>query len=318
MKVAIGAFSLDEINYCIDWVGDWENLCIANSIEFKGFDSFDPDFIDKLLAYNPDATLWRSGNIPHKKIKDEMQRQFLDKTNLRILPNWRTHYIYDHKIRQSYLFEYHNIPHPETKVFFSESYALEYIEKAEYPFVVKADGGAGGRSFRFIETKEQALVRVNEAFGGRGRITGREHEKNILYVQEYIAATQIWRIGVFKNKVGFGFIQKNKLETKVASYRGVKVYPPVPAPLLNMALEINQRMEWDWMMYDFIWSEKYGEYLVLEITDTCDTGGPAGRSLTYYREGDKWISKKKTPPPQEIIFNLFILEKMRLKERLVT
>jgi len=313
MKVAIVEHSFNEPG----WAEDWANLCIANSIGHKMFSSFDPDFIDDLLAYDSDRVLWRSGNIPHKKIKDEMQRQFLDKTELRVVPNWKTHYLYDHKIRQTYLFNLHNIPHPETKVFFNEEYALAYIEKAEYPFVIKADGGAGGRSFRFIETKEQALVRVNEAFGGRGRITGREHEKHILYTQEYIPAPEIWRICMFKNKVGFGFIQRTDPETKVASWRYKKLYPSVPSELLDMAQKINYGMDWDWMFYDMIWSEKYGRYLVLEITDTCNVGGPAGRSLTYYRENDEWTAKKENSPPQEIVFELFVLEDLRLQESLV-
>ncbi|MCK4827787.1 hypothetical protein KA005_69305 [bacterium] len=312
MKIAVVAYSLSEPG----WNEDWKNLCIASSIEYKSFDSFDPDFIDDLLAYNPDRVLWRSGNIPYKKIKDEMQRQFLDKTELRVVPDWKTHYLYDHKIRQTYLFNLHGIPHPETKVFFNEAYALEYIEKAEYPFITKTDGGAGGKSFRFIETKEQALVRVREAFGGSGRITGREHEKHILYIQEYIPASSIWRVCMFKNKIAFGFIQKTREETKVASYRNEKVYPPVPTELLDMTQKINYGMNWDWMFYDLIWSKKYGRYLVLEVTDTCDAGSPAGRSLTYYRENNEWVAKQETPPPPEIIFKLFVLEDRELAERL--
>lgn len=312
MKVAIVAYALNTPG----WADDWKNLCIANSIEYKEFDSFDPDFIDMLLDYKPDRTLWQSGNIPYKKIKDEMQRQLFDKTDLRIVPNWRTHYLYDHKIRQSWIFKLHGVPHPETKVFFNESYALKYIKKAKYPFIMKADGGAGGRSYRFIENKEQAQGRVYDAFQGKGRSTGREHERFILYIQEYIPAPQMWRVGIFKNKVAFGFIQKNR-PGEIATYRSIKIYSPVPMKLLNMVLTINKGMKWDWMMYDIIWSKEHKKYLVLEITDTCDAASPAGRSLTYYREKGKWIPRKKTPRPQEIIFNLFVLEDMRSQERMV-
>ena len=304
MKVAVVSYLLGGPGWCTDWM----NLCEKHSIEYREFPSFDPDFIDNLMAYKPDRVLWQSTNIPHKKIKDETQRQFLEMTKLRIIPNWWTHYLYDHKIRQSYLFKLCGIPHPETKVFFEKTYALEYIEKAEYPFIVKADGGAGGRSFRFIDTKKEALRRVNDAFGGKGRLTGRESEKNILYVQEYISHVDMWRIGVFKNKVGFGFIQKRDPKTKVASWRSEKVYPEVPVELLDMVLKINERMKWDWSMIDLIWSEKYKKYLVLEFTDTCGIGGPVGRGLTYYRKGGYWKPKNENPAPQEIIFNLFVLE----------
>lgn len=313
MKVAI----VDHLPIEPGWDTDWVNLCITSSIEHKRFDSFDPDFIDDLLAYDPNRVLWRSVNIPHKKIKDEMQRQFLDKTELRVVPNWKTHYLYDHKIRQTYLFNLYGIPHPETKIFFNEAYALEYIEKAKYPFVVKADGGAGSKSFRFIETKDQALVRIKEAFGGSGRITGREHEKNILYVQEYIPASGIWRICMFKNKIAYSFYQANRPGTKVASNQNIVSFPTTPIELLDMAQSINYGMDWDWAFYDMIWSKKYGRYLVLEITDTCGPVWSVKRKLTYYRENDEWMAKHENSSPQEIIFKLFVLEDKKLEELLV-
>jgi len=306
MKVAIVVYEFKELG----WSVSWRELCAANSIEFKEFNGFDPNFIENLMTYEPEITLWRSENIPYKKIKDETQRQLLNKTGLRIVPNWRTHYLYDHKVRQSYIFKLHGIPHPETKIFFNEAYALKYIENAKYPFVIKADGGAGAKSFRLVETKEEALKRCNEAFRGEGRATGREHEKDILYTQEYIPAPQIWRVGMFKNKVAFGFIQKNG-PGAIASFRTTKEYCEVPKELLNMTMKINDGMRWDWCMYDIIWSKRYKKYLILEITDTCDAASPAGRSLTYYREGIEWLPRKESPTPQEIIFNLFVLKRMR-------
>lgn len=292
------------------WATRWEEMCVDNLIPFEIFDSFDPDFIGKLMAYNPDRTLWRSIGNTLMKFKDEMQRQALDKSNLRIVPNWRTHYLYDHKIRQTYLFNLHGIPHPETKVCFNEPYALAYAERAKYPFVVKADGGAGGKSFRFVETKEQALEIIDNIFHKRGKWTGREHEKSVFYAQEYIAASGVWRIWMFKDKVAVGMFVNNAEGTLKASGAGKMSYLPVPAEVLDMAMKINQGLGFDWCMYDIIRCTKRKEYLVLETTDTVSDRDRKNRKETIHREGNDWIPRPGRLTPPEIIFNLFVLEEM--------
>lgn len=297
--------------YTLLWAKRWMQMCVENSLEYREFDSFDPDFIDKLLDYNPWRILWRSIGNTLMKYKDENQRQILDRTNLRILPNWQTHWLYDHKIRQSYLFKLHSIPHPETKVLFNEDYALKYIEKTEYPFVVKADGGAGGKSFRFIENRDQALVIINEIFHRRGKWTGREFEHSVLYAQEYIPAPGVWRIWMFKNKVAAGFFVNNAKGTLKASGAGIMSYPAVPRELFDMTMKINQGMAWDWCMYDIIWSKKHKKYLVLEITDTISDRDRKNRKITYYKKGDDWIPKEESFLAPEYIFNLFVLEEMQ-------
>ncbi len=293
------------------WAEKWVEMCKANSITYRKFDSFDPDFIDKLIAYNPDRTLWRSIGNTLMKFKDEGQRQLLDIAGLRVVPNWNTHYLYDHKIRQTYLFQLTGIPHPETKIFFNESYALKYIDKTEYPFVVKADGGAGGKSFRFIENKEQALDLIYEIFRKRGKWTGREYESSILYAQEYIPAPGVWRIWMFLDKVAVGMFVNNAVGTLKASGAGKMSYPPVPKELLNMTMKINRGLRLDWYMYDIIWSKKHKKYLILEITDTVDDRDRKNRKETIYRIENDWIVRPGKLMPPEIIFNLFVLEDMQ-------
>lgn len=290
------------------WSETWVKLCQSNSVEFKTFDSYDHDFIDRLVEYNPDRTLWRSAQRPVYKFKDEIQRQVLDKSNLQIVPNWRTHWLYDHKIRQSYLFKLFDIPHPKTTIFFDEDMALKFVKTAQYPFVVKSDGGAGSKSFRFVERKRYARQLVERAFHREGKWTGREYENNILYAQEYIKTPFVWRIAVFKDKAAFGYKAMNKPGTLTASGQGIREYPDVPSELFNMARGINRQFKWDWCMYDIVWSEKHEKYLVLEITDTCGAHGSAGRKDTYYRQGRRWVPREENISPQEIVFNLFVLE----------
>lgn len=316
MKIAIVQNDKRRTNKCPKekkpflWAEKWKELSIDNGFEYRMFDSFDPNFIDKLLDYNPWRALWRSIGDPLMKFKDEGQRQLLDIAGLRVVPNWKTHYLYDHKIRQSYLFKLRDIPHPETKVFFNEPYALEYINEAMYPFVVKADGGAGGKSFQLIENKEQALDLVCEIFQRKGKWTGREYESCIFYTQEYIPAPGVWRIWMFKDKVATGHFVNNAEGTLKASGRGRISYPEFPIELFKMTMEINNSLQLDWCMYDIIWSKKHKKFLILEITDTIVDRDRENRTTTYYRKEEEWIPEEKIESPPETIFNLFVLEEV--------
>jgi phosphoribosylamine--glycine ligase len=60
------------------------------------------------------------------------------------------------------------------KAFQDSKKALEYLEKAGYPIVIKADGLAAGKGVVIAETKEQGILAindfmVNDTFGGAGK-----------------------------------------------------------------------------------------------------------------------------------------------------
>ena len=70
-------------------------------------------------------------------------------------------------------------------------------------------------------------------------------------------------------------------------------------------------MDWDWMFYDIIRDKKNGGYYILEITDTCGSVSSGGRKFTYYFKDGKWEKRQEALSPQEIIFNLFVLEERK-------
>lgn len=292
-----------------EWSGDWCRLCEENSIEYKKFDSYATNFIDRLIRYSPDYILWRSGNGPLVKFKDEAQRKTLDMSGLRVLPSWTTHHVYDHKIRQSYLFNLYKINHPKTRIFYDKPRAIQFIKRAKYPFVVKADSGAGSKSFRFIELLEDAEKIVENIFDKKGKWAGREYESKIFYVQRYIKTPGIFRVCMFKDVIAYGYNMKNKPNTLTASTVGTPKYIDIPKVLLDMTKDINRRMNWDWMFYDIIFDKVKNKHVILEITDTCGAGNSGARKKTYYFKDGNWTSKRESLSPQEIIFNLFILGK---------
>jgi len=289
------------------WHDTWIRMCEENGIDYQVFDSFKPDFIDRLVEYKPDKVLWRSGNSPHMKFKDETQRQILDTLNFRVIPNWRTHWVYDHKIRQTYLFKKHKIPVPETHVFFKEKAVMNFTKRAEYPFVIKADGGAGSKSTRFVEDRTTAVDIIRNTFRRQGKWTGREYEHHVTYIQEYIPIKFVWRVCIIKNDVIWGYKTMVKPGTIKASSQGIREFVSLPENVIKFTEKVNRKLRLDWGIFDFIWSKKHRRYMALEVCDTCGPGYK-DRGLTYYKKGNKWVSKEDNSLMERLIFNEFILK----------
>jgi len=293
------------------WAVYWEQACKDKKLDYKKFNSRDPDFMSQILKYQPDRVLWRSGNSPRNKIKDEPQRYLLEQNGLRIVPNWKTHWPYDHKVRETYLFNLHKIPHHKTTIFWQEEDAREYVKKAEYPFVIKADGGAGSKSFKFIESKKQAKKMIEQSFQGPGCFTGRGREKYILYTQEYVKIDFVWRVIVMKDEIGMGYKANFRPGTLKASGQGFLTHVLPPRKLFTMARNINIKLGFDWMAYDIVWNDKAKEYQVLEMCDTVGQTGHGGRSETLYYRSGRWYARKETKKIQEYVFKLFVLDEMK-------
>ena len=306
MKIAIvkdsGCQDAGEHN----WYAIWERLCLAHDMEYRIFDSMAEDFVTTICAYTPDITLWRGGHMPKAKIKDMYQRIALEQAGLYVIPAWDIHYLYDHKIPQAYLFKQNNLPHPATHVFFSQGEAQIYLQNCLYPIVVKSDTGAGSRGVRFIENFAQAVSQLEENFTTGILTSFHERENYAFIVQEYIKAPGHWRIAMIGNNIGYGFYLTNRTGTIFASSQGNYSYPDIPPALLEMTARINMVMGWEYMLYDIIQKET-GEYLILELTDTCGYHASGGRSKTYYRTASEWTAKEETLPLAELIFNKWIL-----------
>ncbi len=291
------------------WFKIWEALCWKSKIECRIFNSESEDFLLSIIAYNPDKILWRSAHhVTAIKRKDEWQRQTLEsQTNLRIVPNWNTHYFYDHKVLQTYLFQIHEIPHPKTHIFFRRDEAYRFLQNANYPIVVKTDAGAGSAGVRFPNNFEEAVKQLEENFTIGLKYYGERREKNLFYTQEYIPTSGIFRIVMIGRDVGYSFYQSNKPGTKIASSQGFDSYPETPIELLNLCSGINSGMAWDYMMYDCIWDEKVNQWLILELTDTCGWGHSNTRKITHYLKDGEWANVESNASPPELIFNKYIL-----------
>jgi phosphoribosylamine--glycine ligase len=71
------------------------------------------------------------------------------------------------KVFAKNLMRKHNIPTADYKVFFAARDAKAYLDRAEYPLVVKADGLAAGKGVRVCATRDEALEHVQDCMERR-------------------------------------------------------------------------------------------------------------------------------------------------------
>ena len=130
--------------------------------------------------------------------------------------------------------EKYEIPTAKFGIFLSFNEAINFLDKAQFPLVVKADGLASGKGVYICENKDGAYVAIKEIFDGKFGIA-----KNIL-IEEFLTGEEMsyFIISDGKEIRGFETAQDHKrvLEgDKGANTGGMGAYSP--SRLINTELE---------------------------------------------------------------------------------
>ena len=104
---------------------------------------------------------------PEKPLVDGIV-DFFEKNNIKVFgPNKIASQLEGSKIFTKELCKQFNIPTANFGVFNDKKKSLEFLDKCNYPIVVKADGLAAGKGVYICETKKQSKQAVDEIFGGK-------------------------------------------------------------------------------------------------------------------------------------------------------
>jgi len=138
------------------------------------------------------------------------------------------------KIFTKKICEEYKIPTAKFGIFENSSDAIAFLDKTQFPLVVKADGLASGKGVYICENKDDANIAVNEIFEGKFGIA-----KNIL-IEEFLAGEEMsyFIISDGKEIKGFETAQDHKrvLEgDKGDNTGGMGAYSP--SRLINKVLE---------------------------------------------------------------------------------
>ena len=104
---------------------------------------------------------------PEKPLVDGIV-DFLEANNIKVFgPNKLASQLEGSKIFTKNLCEKHNIPTAKFGIYYNVIDATNFIEKTNFPLVIKADGLASGKGVYICENKKDAELAINEIFNGK-------------------------------------------------------------------------------------------------------------------------------------------------------
>ena len=143
---------------------------------------------------------------PEKPLVDGMV-DFLEKFNIKVFgPNKIASQLEGSKIFTKKLCEKYKIPTAKFGVFSNAEPALSFLQKCNYPIVIKADGLAAGKGVYISQNYSEASLAVNEIFNGKfGKA------ENLL-IEEFLSGEEMsfFIISDGKNYKMFGTAQDHK------------------------------------------------------------------------------------------------------------
>jgi hypothetical protein len=142
----------------------WIEYCEQNKIPFKLVDCTSSDIIGQLK--DCDGLMWHWGQTDYKSQLFARQLTYsLEKMGKKVYPNSASCWHFDDKVGQKYLLQSLNIPLVPSHVFYTKKEAIEWLKVATFPKVFKLRGGAGSTNVSLVRNRQQAIKKVNTAFG---------------------------------------------------------------------------------------------------------------------------------------------------------
>ncbi len=241
--------------------------------------------------------MWHWNHTPKDKMSVTKILEAIEiSTGKHVFPNRETRWHFDEKVSQYYLLKSVGAPIVDTRVFWGEEDALNYVRTAKYPLVFKLSVGAGSSNVLKINDQWTAKRYVKRMFGtGITPYSMNEYrnipiikwmlgplvtlfnkrfpifdyflmQKDYVYFQEFLPNDYDIRITVIGRRA-FGFTRKNRENDFRASGSGRIVYDldKIPLEAVKIALDVSKRCNFQSMAYDFL-LDKNGNPKVGEIS----------------------------------------------------
>lgn len=142
----------------------WVEYCVDNHIDYKIVDVYESDIVNQLK--DCDAFMW---HFSHGDYRDMIFARpllySLQKTGVKVFPDFNTCWHFDDKVGQKYLLEAVDAPVVPSYAFYTKADALKWIDSTSFPKVFKLRGGAGSSNVRLVRTKRQARLLTRKMFG---------------------------------------------------------------------------------------------------------------------------------------------------------
>lgn len=271
--------------------------CRDLGVPYKILDISGPNWIKVVRNSGCDAFLVRPSCelSVWKRMYDERLRVMVEDMGKIIYPSYKELWFYESKRRMCYWLQAHNIPHPQTWIFYNCDNAMEFAQNTELPIVFKTDFGSAASGVRIFRSRLRLTRWIKRCFR-KGTIRkdedSRDRQWGSVLLQEYLPDAKEWRIAV----IGASYFGYEKL--KQGDYHSgslLRAYSRPRDELLALAKRIMDDGRFTSMALD-IFETKDGQYLVNELQtmfgmsrqEMCVVDGKAGR-MFFQSESFAWV-----------------------------
>lgn len=284
----------------------FETILDFNGIKHVRLEADAPDFWAQVSRLNLFIYWWGHSNN-ERQVALTIIPIVENEMGIACLPNIRTCWSYDDKIRQYYLLRKYGFPIIPSWIFWDKKQALDWLENAPLPVVFKLKGGAGSSNVVLVDNKRlgqkliskmfstgmksghvpwgntlwkdlgfkitarhfcgNAIRRTGEVFGFASR--GWELHKNYVLFQKFLPNNAYdTRVTVIGDRA-FAFRRFNRPNDFRSSGSGRIDYDinKIDMKFVEKAFEVSKAMNFQSMAYDFLYDEN-GEVAFCEISYT--------------------------------------------------
>ena len=153
----------DPLGQFSDYKKRYEDILRYNGIECVRLDASEPDFWDKVAKL--DLFIFHWGQYDTVRQMAHTVIPIVEKEyGIPCLPDYKTCWHYDDKIREYYLLKSHGFPVAHCWIFWEKDAAIEWLETATFPVVFKLTTGAGSNNVILINNKKETKKIINKMF----------------------------------------------------------------------------------------------------------------------------------------------------------
>jgi hypothetical protein len=274
---------------------DYVSACRDMGVPYKILDLSGPDWIEVVRNCNCDAFLVRPSCelSVWKQMYDERLRVMVEDLGKIIYPTYDELWFYESKRRMCYWLQAHEIPHPDTWVFYDCDEAMEFARSTTLPIVFKTDFGSAASGVRIFRSRLRLMRWIKRCFR-KGTIRKDEDPRDrswgSVLLQEYLPDAREYRVSRLGDAYfGYEKLKKGDFHSGSHAWR----YGRLSAELLDFARYVTDKGSFTSMALDvFITSS--GRCLANELQSVfgvlaaqCVVDGKAGR-MRWDSETSSW------------------------------
>jgi len=262
-----------------------------------------------VIVWTPKSSPWRLDEAREKIL---MMETFLGKV---VFPSYREIMLYENKLLQYDALKALGLPIVEAFISHDYEETLQWIGRAEYPFVSKVRASAGGSDIKLIRSERQARLLVERIFRiGRPTTSGVVRQKDYVYFQRFVPNHGYdLRIIVVDSEYIFGYYRLVPGDDFRASGFGDIIKSELPEEAMRIALEVTKRLDLGYVSVDFVRSRSDDRFYIIEssifsqIDNDMQTiiNGVSGR-YRYRTEDDRFEFVEGRYWTQELVLRRFL------------